>query len=201
MTIGKAFGNFGGYIVGAKQTIDMIRSYGSGFIFTTSLPPTVLRGALSSIRILRSAEGQTLRSRHQKNVSYLRKKLIEAGIAVVHTPSHIIPVHVGDPEINSMISDALIRDYGHYVQAINYPTVPKGEEKLRIAPTPHHTEAMMNQFVEDLKSVWISLGLEKNLSACSGGQCEYCKKPVLFDKYESRDRFCEYSECPQLISA
>lgn len=94
---GKAFGNVGGYIAGSSNLVDMVRSYGAGFIFTTSLPPTVLRGALASIRVLRGEEGRQLRARHKANVSYLRNKLFEAGIAAQHTPSHIIPVHVRRP--------------------------------------------------------------------------------------------------------
>ena len=131
----------------------------SGFIFTTSLPPTVLAGSLASVRILRSEEGRQLRARHQDNVRYLRSALFNAGVAVEATPSHIIPVHVGDPALCSALSDVLLQRYGHYVQAINFPTVPRGQEKLRIAPTPHHTQEMMDMFVKDLQSAWLDLGL------------------------------------------
>merc|ERR1719244_874544 len=93
-TLGKAYGNIGGYIAGSKLLVDVVRSYGAGFIFTTSLPPTVLSGALASIRILRSEEGRELRNRHQMNVAYLRENLLNAGVSVEHTPSHILPVHV-----------------------------------------------------------------------------------------------------------
>ena len=139
--------------------LDSINSSISGFIFTTSLPPTVLAGSLASVRILRSEEGRQLRARHQANVRYLRSALFNAGVAVEATPSHIIPVHVGDPALCSALSDVLLQRYGHYVQAINFPTVPRGQEKLRIAPTPHHTEEMMDQFVKDLQSAWSDLGL------------------------------------------
>ena len=116
--LGKAFGNVGGYIAGKENLIDMIRSYGSGFIFTTSLPPTVLSGSLASIRILKSNEGRQLRAGHQANVSYMREKLFDLGIAAKHTPSHIIPIHVGDPSLTTEISNRLIKEYGHYVQGM-----------------------------------------------------------------------------------
>merc|ERR1711963_13026 len=125
-TLGKAFGNVGGYIAANENLIDMVRSYGSGFIFTTSLPPTVLMGSLASIRILKSNEGRQLRAGHQANVTYMREKLFDLGIAAEHTPSHIIPIHVGDPALTTEISNRLIKEFGHYVQAINYPTVPRG---------------------------------------------------------------------------
>ena len=118
MILGKAFGNVGGYIAGKENLIDMIRSYGSGFIFTTSLPPTVLSGSIASIRILKSNEGRQLRAGHQANVSYMREKLFDLGIAAKHTPSHIIPIHVGDPSLTTEISNRLIKEYGHYVQGM-----------------------------------------------------------------------------------
>nr|CAD7414074.1 unnamed protein product [Timema cristinae] len=151
---GKAYGNMGGYIAGSTQLVDVIRSYAAGFIFTTSLPPTVLAGALRSVQILRSLEGQELRKKHQQNVLQLRSLLLDAGLPVEATPSHILPVKVGNAQQCSSVSDLLLRDYGHYIQSINYPTVPVGEEKLRVAPTPHHTPAMMHKLVDDLVSVW-----------------------------------------------
>merc|ERR1712038_2226447 len=172
-TLGKAFGNIGGYIAGSERLVDVVRSYGAGFIFTTSLPPTVLAGAIASIRLLRSEEGRSLRAEHQENVAYLREELRNAGVSVQHTPSHIIPVHVGDPLLSTALSDNLLRNHGHYVQAINYPTVARGEEKLRVAPTPHHTKEMMEQFVLDLTSEWKALGLPLNpkLGACQPASC------------------------------
>ncbi|CAG0899137.1 unnamed protein product [Darwinula stevensoni] len=161
-TLGKAFGNMGGYIVGSSNLVDMIRSYAAGFIFTTSLPPTVLSGALAAVRILRSDEGRSLRVKHQSIVKRLRLKLIQSGIPVELTPSHIIPVSVGDPKKCSEVSDELLRSCGHYIQAINYPTVPRGKEKLRIAPTPHHTPEMMETFVKDFVQVWAKVGLPFN---------------------------------------
>ncbi|XP_059090299.1 5-aminolevulinate synthase, erythroid-specific, mitochondrial-like isoform X1 [Tigriopus californicus] len=209
-TLGKAFGNVGGYIASTANLVDMVRSYGSGFIFTTSLPPTVLRGSLASIQVLRSDEGRSLRTTHGENVRYLRQKLFEVGVAAQHTPSHIIPVHVGNPELTTKISDELIKNFGHYVQAINYPTVPRGEEKLRIAPTPHHSREMMDQFVADLVKVWTDVGLELKPSKapkveCPNGEqtCTFCQKPVLFSELEARFNpgCCKVENCPQVSAA
>lgn len=137
----------------------MVRSYGSGFIFTTSLPPTVLAGAKKAIEVLASEEGQLLREKHQYNVKYLREMLLRNGFPVEHTPSHIIPIKIGDPMRCSAVSDTLLAEKGHYIQAINYPTVARGEEKLRLAPTPHHNKEMMDSLIRDLKEVWERLEL------------------------------------------
>ncbi|KAI4496050.1 hypothetical protein M0802_008090 [Mischocyttarus mexicanus] len=158
-TLGKAFGNVGGYIVASSTLIDMIRSYAAGFIFTTSLPPTVLYGALTSVEILASDEGRSLRTSHQRNVAYMKSIFTAAGLPLEPSPSHIIPLKVGDPLLCSQIADMLIREKGHYVQAINYPTVRKGEEKLRLAPTPKHTKAMMDQFLRDTLDVFHHLNI------------------------------------------
>lgn len=158
-TLGKAFGNIGGYVASSFNLIDTIRSYGSGFIFTTSLPPTVLYGSLTSIKILRSEEGRKLRSLHQSNVSYLKRELSLAGLPVIQSPSHIIPIHVGDAKLVLDLANELMSKHGIYLQPINHPTVPKGEELLRIAPTPHHTTAMMDQLTQSLVDVWLSSGL------------------------------------------
>lgn len=162
-TLGKAFGNIGGYIAGSSQLVDMIRSYASGFIFTTSLPPSVLAGATKAVKILSGPEGRCLREKHQKNVLYMKRALARVGIPVEMTPSHIIPIKIGNPEISTMISNLLLKDFGHYIQAINYPTVPRGQEKLRLAPTPHHTEPMMDKFIEDILSIWRELQLPLNI--------------------------------------
>lgn len=166
-TLGKAFGNIGGYIASSASLVDVIRSYGAGFIFTTSLPPTVLSGALKAIEILASDEGRTLRSRHQDNVRYLRTALKQGGFPVEHTPSHIIPIKIGDPLKCTQVSDLMIQEHGHYVQAINYPTVARGQEKLRLAPTPYHTWHMMDILVADLKKVWKKLDLPLNGPQCT----------------------------------
>ena len=166
-TLGKAFGNVGGYIASSSNLIDTIRSYAAGFIFTTSLPPTVLSGALKAIDILSSSEGMNLRQLHQDNVRYLRNTLLKRGFPVEHTPSHIIPIKIGDPLQCSMVSDKLLKEKRHYVQAINYPTVARGQEKLRLAPTPYHTKELMDKFVDDLYSVWIDLKLPLNGLQCN----------------------------------
>ncbi|EEB14392.1 5-aminolevulinate synthase, nonspecific, putative [Pediculus humanus corporis] len=205
-TLGKAFGNIGGYIAGSKHLIDMIRSYAAGFIFTTSLPPAVLAGARESIKILRSYEGAVLREMHQQNVRLLRNKLQEAGLPLEHTPSHIIPIRLGNAEKCTLVSDILLRDYGHYVQAINYPTVPVGQEKLRLAPTPFHTKQMIEILVRDMISVFKKLNIPtfSNNNICPN-ECSYCKKPLLFKKQESKinnysnlNNCCELPNCPQI---
>lgn len=191
-TLGKAFGNIGGYIASNANLVDMIRSYAAGFIFTTSLPPTVLAGALKAIEILSSEEGRQLRATHQENVSYLKKCLLERGFPVEPTPSHIIPIHIGDPFICTKISDELMKQKGHYIQAINYPTVPKGEEKLRLAPTPFHSIPMMNAFVEDFTDIWHQLGLKH------AEPCKHCNK--VFDVCHQQDFFCQMPNCPQVLA-
>jgi len=176
-TLGKAFGNIGGYIAGSASLIDMLRNYCSGFIFTTSLPPTVLYGALASVRILKGETGKELRRLHQQNVKYIRARLLEAGVPVIHCPSHIIPIHVGDPQLSTKLSNELMEKHGMYVQAINYPTVAFGEERLRLAPSPHHSYEMMNKFVEAVCDVWMSNGLELSTPVCPPS-CEFCKMPM-----------------------
>ncbi|CAG9804830.1 unnamed protein product [Chironomus riparius] len=205
-TLGKAFGNVGGYIASTANLVDMIRSYAAGFIFTTSLPPTVLCGARKAVEILASEEGRQLRERHQNNVRYLRNKLKAEGFPVEHTPSHIIPVKLGNPQQTTAISDMLMQDYGHYIQAINYPTVARGDEKLRLAPTPYHVPEMADVLVADMKTVWNKLGLPLKGMKCPEA-CQFCRKPLLFDFYESRTRSnthdsdCQVSNCPQKVAA
>ncbi|XP_003744200.1 5-aminolevulinate synthase, nonspecific, mitochondrial [Galendromus occidentalis] len=165
-TLGKAFGNIGGYVASTANFVDFIRSYGAGFIFTTSLPPTVLCGARASIAVLASDEGRALRARHQQIVRYCRSRLRTAGLPALDSESHIIPVHVGDPEKCTRISNELMR-LGHYVQAINYPTVARGEERLRLAPTPFHTESMVDRFVGDLGRAWNLAALEASYSTAA----------------------------------
>jgi 5-aminolevulinate synthase len=186
-TLGKAFGNVGGYIASNAALVDMIRSYAAGFIFTTSLPPTVLSGAYKAIQILSSDEGRDLRKRHQENVKYLRNKLLRNGFPVEHTPSHIIPIKIGNPVQCGAVCDTLLREKGHYIQAINYPTVARGQEKLRLAPTPHHTKELMDTLVNDLKEVWQNLNLPFTGLQCEK-ECQYCQKPILFEYFESRTR-------------
>ncbi|XP_022915181.1 5-aminolevulinate synthase [Onthophagus taurus] len=205
-TLGKAFGNVGGYIAASSNLVDMIRSYAAGFIFTTSLPPTVLAGAYKAIEVLASEEGVALRGAHQRNVKYLREQLIGNGFPIEHTPSHIIPVKVGDPLQCTTLSDKLLREKGHYVQAINYPTVARGQEKLRLAPTPHHTPQLMNLLVNDLKEIWNGLNMPLKGLQCNK-ECEFCQKPILFDYFEARTRGncrsevqCDIPNCPQMVA-
>ncbi|XP_071960522.1 5-aminolevulinate synthase, erythroid-specific, mitochondrial-like isoform X2 [Antedon mediterranea] len=186
-TLGKAFGMIGGYIAGSSHLVDMVRSYAAGFIFTTALPPMVLNGAITSIGILSSEEGRNLRHKHQSAVKELRNKLISAGLPVVHCPSHIIPIHVGNPQASTHVANQLIEKFGKYVQAINYPTVPRGEEKLRIAPTPFHTTEMMDEFVDALTKVWQESGLNFNQDICPV-QCEYCRMPWKLDAMSCREK-------------
>lgn len=146
----------------------------------------MLAGAQKAVEILASDEGRVLRARHQDNVRYLRSSLLKAGLPVEHTPSHIIPIKIGDPLKGNQISDELIREYGHYVQAINYPTVARGQEKLRLAPTPHHTRAMMDVLVQDMKKVWLSLDLPLTGSQCKEvGVISVCFNYVIINIYLS----------------
>uniref|UniRef100_A0A8C6ST15 5-aminolevulinate synthase n=1 Tax=Neogobius melanostomus TaxID=47308 RepID=A0A8C6ST15_9GOBI len=178
-TLGKAFGCVGGYIASSAALVDTVRSYAAGFIFTTALPPMVLAGALESVRVLKSAEGQALRRAHQRNVKHMRQLLMDRGLPVVNCPSHIIPIRVGNAELNTKVCDTLLEKYDIYVQAINYPTVPRGEELLRLAPSPHHHPDMMDYFVDKLVEVWEESGLllnNPNLASCT-----FCNRPLHFD--------------------
>jgi len=161
-TLGKAFGNIGGYVAGSAKYIDAMRSYGSGFIFTTSLPPSVAAGALAAIEVSRSDEGRELRAKHQMYAKIVKEKLIAAGLPVMNTTSHIVPVMVGDAKIAAEICDTLLNEHGIYIQSINYPTVARGEERLRIVPNPHHTPEMMERLVDCLLDVWNKKGLTLN---------------------------------------
>ncbi|KAF3696740.1 5-aminolevulinate synthase, erythroid-specific, mitochondrial [Channa argus] len=178
-TLGKAFGCVGGYIASSAALVDTVRSYAAGFIFTTALPPMVLAGALESVRVLKSPEGQMLRRAHQRNVKHMRQLLMDKGLPVVNCPSHIIPIRVGNAELNTKVCDTLLERHSIYVQAINYPTVPRGEELLRLAPSPHHNPAMMEYFVEKLVDVWQEAGLMLNIPATAS--CTFCDRPLHFD--------------------
>ena len=197
-TLGKAFGCVGGYIASTSSLVDTVRSYAAGFIFTTSLPPMLLAGALESVRILKSTEGQVLRRQHQRNVKLMRQMLMDAGLPVVHCPSHIIPIRVADAAKNTEICDQMMSQHSIYVQAINYPTVPRGEELLRIAPTPHHTPQMMNYFIEKLLSTWKKVGLE--LKPHSSAECNFCRRPLHFEVMSERER-SYFTGMSKLVSA
>ena len=151
-TLGKAIGVMGGYIAADAVIIDAVRSWASGFIFTTSLPPALTAGALASVRHLK-ANG-ALRDAHQERAATLKARFAAAGIPVLPSVSHIVPVHVGNPVHCKMISDMLLEQYGVYVQPINYPTVPKGTERLRFTPSPNHTDAMMDDLVKAMDALW-----------------------------------------------
>ncbi len=142
----------GGYIAGDAVMIDAIRSYAAGFIFTTSLPPTLMAGAVASVRWV--SEHNEVRVRHQERAETLKRRLIEVGLPVMPSVSHIVPVLVGDPVHCKLISDLLLEDHGIYVQPINYPTVPRGTERLRFTPNPFHTDEMMDDLVGALDALW-----------------------------------------------
>jgi 5-aminolevulinate synthase len=151
-TLGKAIGVMGGYIAADAMIVDAVRSWASGFIFTTSLPPALTAGALASVRHLKAHP--ELREAHQERAAALKARFRAAGIPVMESESHIVPVFVGDPVHAKMISDLLLEEHGVYVQPINYPTVPKGTERLRFTPSPNHTDAMMDDLVAAMDRLW-----------------------------------------------
>jgi len=151
-TLGKAFGVVGGYIAASAALCDFVRSFASGFIFTTALPPAVAAGAAASIKHLKASQQE--RDTHQARVAEVRERLTNAGIPHVENPSHIIPVMVGDPVKCKYISDVLMDEFGIYIQPINYPTVPKGTERLRITPSPVHSPEDVDRLVGALEDLW-----------------------------------------------
>jgi 5-aminolevulinate synthase len=151
-TLAKGFGVMGGYIAASRRCVDAIRSHASGFIFTTSLAPAIAAGALASIRHLKVSSRE--RHQHQKRARRVKERLTEAKLPVLANSSHIVPLMVGNPVHCKEISDLLLDEHGVYVQPINYPTVPRGTERLRITPTPLHTEAQIDHLVSTLSQLW-----------------------------------------------
>jgi 5-aminolevulinate synthase len=156
-TLAKAYGVIGGYVASRKVVVDMIRSFAPGFIFTTTVPPAVAAGAEASIRYLMNSNAE--RAKHQENAATLKTMLTNMGIPVLANNTHIVPVMVGDAVLCKKASDILLEEYGMYVQPINYPTVRKGTERLRITPTPFHTPEMMAELCDALVEIYARLGI------------------------------------------
>ncbi|MBV8754769.1 MAG: 5-aminolevulinate synthase [Hyphomicrobiales bacterium] len=156
-TLAKAFGCLGGYIAASADVIDAVRSYAPGFIFTTALPPAVCAAATAAIRHLKTSQWE--RDRHQDRAARVKAVITTAGLPVMANDTHIVPVMVGDPEKCKQASDLLLAEHGIYIQPINYPTVPRGTERLRITPTPYHDDALIDALAEALLDVWERLGL------------------------------------------
>ncbi|HWZ07484.1 MAG TPA: 5-aminolevulinate synthase [Bradyrhizobium sp.] len=154
-TLAKAFGSLGGYIAGTNEVIDVVRSYAPGFIFTTALPPPICAAATAAIRHLKTSQWE--RDRHQDRAARTKAVLAAAALPVMTSPTHIVPVFVGDPERCKQASDLLLSDHGIYIQPINYPTVPRGAERLRITPSPYHDDGLTDALAEALVDVWYKL--------------------------------------------
>ena len=158
-TLAKAFGLLGGYISSSKNIIDFVRSYSPGFIFTTSIPPAIAAGAIASIRYVK--DNQQLRNKLKEKCLLIKEKLLAANIPFLKTKSHIIPIIIGDSKLCKKAADELLEKHKVYLQPINYPTVPRGKERLRITPSPLHTDKMIDDLINALKFVWKKLKLEK----------------------------------------
>ena len=159
-TLAKAFGCLGGYIAANRDITDAVRSYAPGFIFTTALPPSVCAAATAAIRHLKTSSWE--RERHQDRAGRTKAVLAAAGLPVMRSETHIVPLFVGDPEKCKAASDLLLEEHGIYIQPINYPTVPKGSERLRITPSPYHEDALIDALAEALADVWERLGLRRD---------------------------------------
>jgi 5-aminolevulinate synthase len=158
-TLAKAYGMIGGYIAADKVIVDAIRSLASGFIFTTSIPPSTAAGALRSVRILKITP--EVREQHQERANSLKARFRAAGYPFIDGDTHIVPLMVGDPVKCQAISDRLIEDHGIYAQPINYPTVPRGTERLRFTPSPFHSDVMLDELMEALSLVWAEFELSR----------------------------------------
>lgn len=168
-TLGKAYGVVGGYIAGSAYLVDMIRSYAPGFIFTTSLPPAVVSGAMESVKYLKESSAE--RNLQQINTRTVKSRLGDIGIPVIPNPSHIVPVLLGDAAAAKLASDELLSEHDIYVQSINYPTVPVGEERLRITPTPGHNSLMIDELVHSLDKIWTRYGFKRVEDWTAQGGC------------------------------
>jgi 5-aminolevulinate synthase len=161
-TLGKAYGIMGGYIASSKMLVDVIRSYASSFIFTTALSPVLAAGALASVKYLKNSNAE--REQHQSRAAVLKARFKDAGLPVMDSVSHIVPLFVGDPILCKEISDDLLNEYGIYVQPINYPTVPKGTERLRFTPSPMHDDNLMDALIDAVSAIWAKKGLDSKVA-------------------------------------
>ncbi|WP_460275447.1 5-aminolevulinate synthase [Celeribacter sp. ULVN23_4] len=160
-TLGKAFGVFGGYIAASEKMCDAVRSYAPGFIFTTSIPPAVAAGAAASIAWLKGEGGVNLREKHQTQAKILKTRLKGLGLPITDNGSHIVPLIVGDPKHTKLMSDMMLDKYGIYVQPVNYPTVPRGTERLRFTPSPVHGPDEMDHLIKALDALWSHCALNR----------------------------------------
>jgi 5-aminolevulinate synthase len=157
----KAYGVMGGYIAASAKMVDAVRSYAPGFIFTTSLPPAVAAGCAASIAFLKTPAGEALRVRHQTQARILKMRLKGLGLPIIDHGSHIVPVHVGDPVHCKLISDMLLDRFGIYVQPINFPTVPRGTERLRFTPSPVHGPDELDRLIRAMDQLWAHCALNR----------------------------------------
>jgi 5-aminolevulinate synthase len=171
-TLAKAFGSLGGYITASRAIIDTVRSYAPGFIFTTALPPAVAAAAVTSIRHLKASSEE--RAAQQRNATATKQALLAAGLPVAPSDTHNIPLMVGNAELCKQASDRLLHEHSIYIQPINYPTVPRGQERLRITPTPLHDDALIAELTDALVAVWDELGLQRFV-----GDSEPEKRPAM----------------------